>query len=134
MSGAVSAADAAGRRELQFALLQTAAAKFWLRNLVLGLKAKEERLLLSFKVALPRDRKKTGLWLVTWKADMEIKIPAALCLQTEAERVQQQGKRLLQWCRVLEMKSLGLLHFESPVYKILAPRTSALHWLSNLYS
>lgn len=59
MSGAVSAADAAGRRELQFALLQTAAAKFWLRNLVLGLKAKEEHLLLSFKVALPRDRKKT---------------------------------------------------------------------------
>lgn len=78
--------------------------------------------------------KKTGLWLVTWKADMKIKIPAVLCLQTEAERVQQQDKRLLQWCRVLEMKALGLLHFESPVYKILAPRTSALHWLSNLYS
>lgn len=65
---------------------------------------------------------------------MEIKIPAVLCLQTEAECVQQQDKRLLQWCRVLEMKSLGLLHFESPVYKNLAPRTSALHWLSNLYS
>ena len=75
------------------------------------LKGKEDCLALSFKVALLRDRKKPGLWLVTWKSDVEIKIPAMFFPQIESEHLQQNYKWLLQQYRVLGIKSAFLFSF-----------------------
>lgn len=80
-----------------------------------------------------KPNKHPGLWLVTWKSDVEIKIPAMFFLQVESEHLQQNAKWLLQWYRVLGIKSVFLLSFHLPIYKILAVCATALHWLSNLY-
>lgn len=97
------------------------------------LKAKEDCLALSFKGVLLRDRKKPGLWLVAWKSDVDIKIPAMFLLQIESEHLQQNDKWLLQWYGVLGFKSAFLLSFDVPIYNILAVRASASHWLSYFY-
>lgn len=84
---------------------------------------------LTFKLVLLKDTAKKSRSLV---GDVEIKISEMFFPQTEAESLQQNDKWLLQWYRVLGIKSLSSLNFDTPIYKILAICASTLHRLSSL--
>lgn len=84
---------------------------------------------LAFKLVLLKDTAKKSRSLV---GDVEINTSEMFFPQIEAESLQQNDKWLLQWYRVVGIKSLSSLSFDTPIYKILAVCASTLHWLSNL--